>query len=126
VRSRYKFYKWLKISHGSRTLVNGHLRSIALHVVREPANSHVTEFSLRADAGVQVQKPLGICHGSRRKSKNHDKFIDTTDRVIASTLRRVMLSLLTICPLFFCQVSQRSIFASSFKSGGLSISLCGF
>jgi len=40
VRSRYKFYKWLKNSHGSRKLVNGHLRSIAVKVVREPENGH--------------------------------------------------------------------------------------
>jgi hypothetical protein len=43
VRSRYKFYKWSKSSHGSRTLVNGHMRSIALQVVREPVNSHDTK-----------------------------------------------------------------------------------
>ena len=40
VRSRYKFDKWLKISHGSRTLVNWHMRSIALQVVRKPENGH--------------------------------------------------------------------------------------
>ena len=40
VRSRYKVYKWLKISHGSITLVNGHMRSIALQVVRMPENGH--------------------------------------------------------------------------------------
>jgi hypothetical protein len=39
-RSRYKFYKWLKISHGSRKLVNGHMRSIAIQVVRKPENGH--------------------------------------------------------------------------------------
>jgi hypothetical protein len=42
-RSRYKFYKWLKSCHGSRTLVNGHMRSIAVQDVKEPENSHVTE-----------------------------------------------------------------------------------
>jgi hypothetical protein len=62
-------------------LVNGHWRSIALQVVREPENSHVTESYLRADARVRVHKPLRNCHGSRRKGKNRDKFIDTTDRV---------------------------------------------
>ena len=72
-RSRYKFYKWLKISHVSRMLVNGHLRSIALQVVKEPENSHGTEFNLRADARVRVQKPLRICHVSRSKGKNRDK-----------------------------------------------------
>ena len=40
MRSRYKFYKWLKSSHGSRMLVTGHMCSIALQVVREPENSH--------------------------------------------------------------------------------------
>ena len=80
-RSRYKFYKWLKISHGSRTLVNGHMRSIAGQVVRKPENSHGTEFNLRADARVRVHKPLRICHVSRRKGKNRDKQITTTDRV---------------------------------------------
>jgi hypothetical protein len=30
----------LKSCHGSRTLVNGHMRSIALHVVRKPENGH--------------------------------------------------------------------------------------
>jgi hypothetical protein len=65
-------------------LVNGHLRSIAVQVVREPKNSHGIEFNLRADARVRVQKPLRNCHGSRRKGKNRDKQITTTDRVIAS------------------------------------------
>jgi hypothetical protein len=73
VRSRYKFYKLLKISHGSRTLVNGHMRSIAVQVVRKPEIGHGIEFNLRADARVQMHKPVRNCHGSRRKSKNHDK-----------------------------------------------------
>ena len=72
-RSRYKFYKWLKISHGSRMLVNGHMCSIAVQVVREPEIGHDTEFNLRADARVRVHKPLQICHGSRSKGKNRDK-----------------------------------------------------
>ena len=41
----------------------------------------VQRFNLRADARVRVHKPLRNCHGSRRKGKNRDKFIDTTDRV---------------------------------------------
>jgi hypothetical protein len=49
------------------------MRSIALQVVREPEIGHGTEFNLRADARVRVQKPLQNCHGSRRKGKNHDK-----------------------------------------------------
>ena len=57
------------------------MRSIALQVVREPENSHGIEFNLHADARVRVQKPLRICHGSRRKGKNRDKQITTTDRV---------------------------------------------
>jgi hypothetical protein len=81
VRSRYKFDRWLKISHGSRKLVNGHLRSIAVQVIRKPEIGHDIEFNLRADARVRVQKTLRNCHVSRRKSKNRDKFIDTTDRV---------------------------------------------
>jgi hypothetical protein len=40
VRSRYKFDKWLKSGHVSRELVNGHMRSIAIQVVRKPENSH--------------------------------------------------------------------------------------
>jgi hypothetical protein len=80
-RSRYKFYKWLKISHGSRTMVNGHMRSIAVQVVKKPEIGHGIEFNLRADARVRVHKPPCNCHVSRRKSKNRDKFIDTTDRV---------------------------------------------
>ena len=39
-RSRYKFYKWLKSGHVSRKLVNVHMRSIALQVVRKPESSH--------------------------------------------------------------------------------------
>jgi hypothetical protein len=39
-RSRYKFDKCLKSGHVSRKLVNGHMRSIALHVVREPKKGH--------------------------------------------------------------------------------------
>ena len=40
VRSRYKFDRWLKSCHGSRRLVNGHMRSIAIQVVRKPKNGH--------------------------------------------------------------------------------------
>jgi len=43
VRSRYKFYKWLKNSHGSRKLANGHMRSIAVRVVKEPESGHGIE-----------------------------------------------------------------------------------
>ena len=43
VRSRYKFYKWLKSSHVSRMLINRHMCSIAVQVVREPENSHGIE-----------------------------------------------------------------------------------
>jgi hypothetical protein len=91
-RSRYKFYKWLKISHGSRTLVNEHMRSIALQVVRKPENGHdilkhnyvqmrALTAVASAKAGVRVHKPLRNCHVSRHKSKNRDKQITTTDRV---------------------------------------------
>ena len=72
-RSRYKFYKWLKSSHVSRMLINGHMCSIAVQVVREPEIGHDTEFNLRADARVRVHKPLRICHVSRHKGKNRDK-----------------------------------------------------
>ena len=45
MRSRYKYDKWLKSGHVSRKLVNGHMRSIALHVVRKPESSHdILEF----------------------------------------------------------------------------------
>ena len=57
-RSRYKFYKWLKISHDSRMFVSWHMRSIAVHVVKKPKISHGIEFNLRADARVRVHKPL--------------------------------------------------------------------
>ena len=60
------------------------MRSIALQVVKKPEISHGIEFNLRADARVRVHKTLRNCHVSRRKGKNRDKFIDTTDRVIAS------------------------------------------
>jgi hypothetical protein len=80
-RSRYKFDKWLKSCHDSRMLVDGHLRSIAVQVVKEPEIGHGKESNLRADARVRVHKPLGICHGSRHKGKNRDKQITTTDRV---------------------------------------------
>ena len=66
-------------------LVNWHLRSIALQIVREPENSHGIESNLGADARVRVHKPLRICHVSRRKSKNRDKQITTTDRVRQSS-----------------------------------------
>ena len=69
------------------------MRSIALQDVREPENSHGTEFKLRADARVRVQKPLRNCHVSRHKGKNRDKFIDTTDRVIKRYF--VMVSILS-------------------------------
>ena len=72
-RSRYKFDKWLKSGHVSRKLVNGHMRSIAVQVVRKPENSHGIEFKLRADARVRVHKPLRNCHVSRHKGKNRDK-----------------------------------------------------
>ena len=39
-RSRYKFDKWLKSGHVSRKLVDGHMRSIAIQVVRKPKNGH--------------------------------------------------------------------------------------
>jgi hypothetical protein len=65
------------------------MRSIALQVVKKPEISHGIEFNLRADARVRVHKPLRNCHVSRRKGKNRDKFIDTTDRVIASATLRV-------------------------------------
>ena len=40
MRSRYKYDKWLKSGHVSRKLVNGHMNSIALHIVRKPENGH--------------------------------------------------------------------------------------
>ena len=40
MRSRYKFDRWLKSCHGSRRLVNGYMRSIAIQVVRKPENGH--------------------------------------------------------------------------------------
>ena len=58
------------------------MRSIALQVVKKPEISHGIEFNLRADARVRVPKPLCNCHGSRRKGKNRDKQITTTDRVM--------------------------------------------
>jgi hypothetical protein len=64
-------------------LVDEHLRSIALQVVREPKIGHGIEFNLRADARVRVQKSLRNCQVSRRKGKNRDKQITTTDRVIS-------------------------------------------
>ena len=84
VRSRYKFYKWLKSGHVSWKLVNKHMRSIALQVVRKPENSHdilkLNYVQMRAltavasaKAGVRVQKPLRNSHVSRRKGKNRDK-----------------------------------------------------
>ena len=85
VRSRYKFYKWLKISHGSRMLVKEHLRSIALQVVRKPENGHdklkLNYVQMRESGYINH---LRNCHVSRRKGKNRDKFIDTTDRVMRS------------------------------------------
>jgi hypothetical protein len=91
-RSRYKFVRWLKIGHVSRKLVNGHMRSIALHVVRKPENDHdilkLNYVQMRAltavasaKAGVRVHKPQRNCHVSRHKGKNRDKQITTTDRV---------------------------------------------
>jgi hypothetical protein len=50
VRSRYKFDRWLKSCQVSRRLVNGHLRSIAVQVVKEPEIDHGIESNLRADA----------------------------------------------------------------------------
>jgi hypothetical protein len=73
------------------------MRSIALQVVRKPENGHdilkhnyvqmrALTAVASAKAGVRVQKPLRIGHVSRSKSKNHDKFITPTDRVITSAL----------------------------------------
>ena len=82
VRSRYKFDRWLKISHGSRMFVNGHMRSIALHVVRKPENGHdILKLNY-----VQMRESGCINHYvtvmlAASKGKNRDKFIDTTDRV---------------------------------------------
>jgi hypothetical protein len=62
------------------------MRSIAVQAVRKPEIGHGTESNLRADARVRVHKPLRNSHVSRRKGKNCDKFIDTTDRVSGSIL----------------------------------------
>ena len=87
VRSRYKLYRWLKSCQDSKMLVNGHMRSIAVQVVREPEKSHdILELNCVQMRESGYINHLRNCHVSRRKGKNRDKFIDTTDRVM---LRRV-------------------------------------
>ena len=84
-RSRYKFVRWLKIDHVSRKLVNKHMRSIALQVVRKPENGHdILKLNY-----VQMRESGYINHYvtvilADAKAKTRDKFINTTDRVIVS------------------------------------------
>jgi len=73
-RSRYKLVKWLKSGHGSRKSVNGHMRSIALHVVREPENSpdilELNYVQMRESGCINHYKSVMV---AASKSKNRDK-----------------------------------------------------
>ena len=81
--SRYNFDRSHEAITGYK-VGSGHWRSVAVQTVSEPEICQGAEFKLRADERVRVQRPIQICFGCRSKSKNRDKLIDPTVRVMRS------------------------------------------
>ena len=60
----------------------GYWRSVAVQTISKPEICQGAGFKLRADARIQVQRPLRICLECRRKSKKCDKQLTFIVRVI--------------------------------------------